>query len=92
MEIYNDPKHWEMLSRLPYHSMKTDYERAVWREHQRLLQMTDEELYDEVTGLDQLIEEIEEPDVKAILKVVSKRYWETYSERLADRLGKIMFQ
>ncbi len=85
MEPYSDTYlwqsfEWDMQDDVVY----SDLERNAWLDYIRLSKMTDAELLAEVTDLDKMIDDEEfDEDVKAILRVVSQRYWDVYSLRLA---------
>lgn len=68
----------------------SEVERSAWLDFLRLSKMSDTELLAEVTELDLMIETEElDEDVGAILRVVSQRYWDVYSLRLAGDFSKL---
>lgn len=91
METYIDEQLWESFqSDMLDDSSYTEIERSAWLDYLRLSTMTDAELLKEVTELDTVIETEEfDEDVKAILRVVSQRYWDVYSLRLAKDLSNL---
>lgn len=91
MERYCDEQLWESFERdMQDDSVYTDLERAAWFEYLRLSKMSDKELLAEVTELDTMIETEEfDEDVKAILRIISERYWNVYSLRLANDLSNL---
>ena len=92
METYIDEQLWESFqSDMLDDSSYTEIERSAWLDYLRLSTMTDAELLKEVTELDRVIETEEfDEDVKAILRVVSQRYWDVYSLRLAKDLSNLI--
>jgi len=91
MESYIDQQLWDSFeSDMQDDTAYTDIERNAWLDYIRLSNMTDAELVEEVTELDKMIEKEEfDEDVKAILRVVSQRYWDVYSLRLAKDLSNL---
>lgn len=91
MESYIDQQLWDSFeSDMQDDVVYTDIERNAWLDYIRLSKMTDAELVAEVTELDKMIEKEEfDEDVKAILRVVSQRYWDVYSLRLAKDLSNL---
>ena len=91
MESYIDQQLWDSFeSDMQDDVVYTDIERNAWLDYIRLSKMTDAELVAEVTELDKMIEKEEfDEDVKAILRVVSQRYWDVYSRRLAKDLSNL---
>ena len=91
METYLDTHLWETFENdMDVDVVYSDLERSAWLDYLRLSKMTDAELLAEVTELDKMIdtEEFDE-DVKSILRVVSQRYWDVYSLRLAKDLSNL---
>lgn len=91
METYNDTSLWDAFeSDMQDDDAYTEQERNAWLDYIRLSKMTDAELLEEVTELDKMIETEElDDDVKAVLHVVSQRYWDVYSLRLAKDLSNL---
>jgi len=91
METYLDAHLWETFENdMDVDGTYTDMERSAWLDYLRLSKMTDAELLEEVTELDKMIETEElHEDVKAVLRVVSERYWNVYSLRLAKDLSNL---
>ena len=91
METYTDSTLWQSFeSDMQDDVVYNDIERNAWLDYMRLSKMTDTELLEEVTELDTMIEkENLDEDVKAILRVVSQRYWDVYSLRLAKDLSNL---
>ena len=91
METYTDSTLWQSFeSDMQDDVIYNDIERNAWLDYMRLSKMTDTELLEEVTELDTMIEkENLDEDVKAILRVVSQRYWDVYSLRLAKDLSNL---
>lgn len=91
METYTDSTLWQSFeSDMQDDVIYNDIERNAWLDYMRLSKMTDTELLEEVTELDTMIEkENLDDDVKAILRVVSQRYWDVYSLRLAKDLSNL---
>jgi hypothetical protein len=77
---------WDMQDDVVY----SDLERNAWLDYVRLSKMTDAELLEEVTELDKMIDDEEfDEDAKAVLRVVSQRYWDVYSLRLATDFSNL---
>jgi hypothetical protein len=77
---------WDMQDDVVY----SEVERNAWLDYVRLSKMTDAELLEEVTELDNMIDNEEfEEDTKAVLRVVSQRYWDVYSLRLATDFSNL---
>lgn len=91
METYLDEHLWQTFENdMDVDVVYTDMERSAWMDYMRLSKMTDAELLEEVTELDKTIETEEfDEDVKAILRVVSQRYWDVYGLRLAKDLSNL---
>jgi hypothetical protein len=91
METYLDAHLWESFENdMDVDGAYTDMERSAWLDYLRLSKMTDAELLEEATELDKMIETEElHEDVKAILRIVSQRYWDVYSLRLAKDLSNL---
>jgi hypothetical protein len=91
METYTDSTLWQSFENDMQDDMVySDIERNAWLDYMRLSKMTDAELLEEVTELDTMIEKEElDDDVKAVLRVVSQRYWDVYSLRLAKDLSNL---
>jgi hypothetical protein len=91
METYFDEQLWQSFE----HDMQDDtvyseLERAAWLDYLRLSKLSDKELLEEVTELDTMIETEEfDEDVKAVLRIISERYWNVYSLRLASDLSNL---
>jgi len=84
MESFLDQQLWNSFeSDMQTDVVYTEIERNAWLDYLRLSNMTDAELLEEVTELDKMIEKEEfDEEVKAVLRVVSQRYWDVYSLRL----------
>ena len=68
----------------------TEIERSAWLDYLRLSKMTDKELLAEVAELDHMIDNEEfDEDIKAVLRVVSQRYWDVYSLRLCNDFSNL---
>lgn len=91
MEYYTDEHLWQSFEYdMQDDAVFTELERAAWLDYLRLSKLSDTELLAEVTELDTMIETEEfDEDVKAILRVVSERYWNVYSLRLANDLSNL---
>lgn len=91
MEIYTDEHLWQSFEYdMQDDAIYTELERAAWLDYLRLSKLTDANLLAEVTELDTMIETEEfDEDVKAVLRVVSERYWNVYSLRLANDLSNL---
>lgn len=91
METYISENLWQSFENdMQDDVVYTDIERNAWLDYIRLSKMTDVELVAEVTELDKMIEKEEfDEDVKAILRIVSQRYWDVYSLRLAKDLSNL---
>lgn len=77
---------WDMQDDVVY----SDLERNAWLDYVRLSKMTDTELLEEVTELDKMIDDEDfDEDAKAVLRVVSQRYWDVYSLRLATDFSNL---
>jgi len=77
---------WDMQDDVVY----SDLERNAWLDYVRLSKMTDAELLEEVTELDKMIDDEDfDEDAKAVLRVVSQRYWDVYSLRLATDFSNL---
>lgn len=78
---------WDMQDDVVY----SDLERNAWLDYVRLSKMTDAELLEEVTELDKMIDDEDfDEDAKAVLRVVSQRYWDVYSLRLATDFSNLI--
>lgn len=91
MDTYTDSNLWQSFeSDMQDDVVYDDIERNAWLDYIRLSKMTDTELLEEVTELDTMIENEDlDDDVRAILRVVSQRYWDVYSLRLAKDLSNL---
>ena len=91
METYTDSTLWQSFENdMQDDVVYNEIERNAWLDYMRLSKMTDAELLEEVTELDTMIESEDlDEDVCAILRVVSHRYWDVYSLRLAKDLSNL---
>lgn len=91
METFLDQQLWNSFeSDMQDDVVYTEIERSAWLDYLRLSKMTDAELLEEVTELDTMIEKEDfDEEVKAILRVVSQRYWDVYSLRLAKDFSNL---
>jgi len=91
METYLDEHLWQTFENdMDVDVVYTDMERSAWMDYMRLSKMTDAELLEEVTELDKMIDDEDfDEDAKAVLRVVSQRYWDVYSLRLATDFSNL---
>jgi hypothetical protein len=91
MDTYTNNELWENFESDMGDTMSlNDLELAAWLEYLRITKMTNDELLAEVTELDRMIEtEDFEEEVKVILRVMSARYWDVYSVRLANEMSEL---